>query len=251
MNWHYVGESKESVIEKIKVISSHFAIYDAPYGMISLTIGKMDPGDFVERLDSAKIPFDRMYTHCDARPQLNEWTRKDPHAHGIVDQMDMVPLAVFDEEWEKFFSEGEDASSIAKRLYAIGHKAGRMINFSEKKKSPLSTPKSCPSCGSPWIGATNHEEGELITFSCLSVYVFANDGEPDRIGETGMHIKYSNTSRGCQKHGTAISDEKLDLIELVECKPGCVEFGDESAGGDGPLILDRGGVISGRAAEHG
>lgn len=75
MDWRYVGTSKEDVMEKIKSISILYTVYDAPYGMIALTIGKKWPSEFIKELDSAGITFDRMYTHCDANTELNEWKR--------------------------------------------------------------------------------------------------------------------------------------------------------------------------------
>jgi len=75
MNWNYIGTSQEDTIAKIKSISKYYVVYDAPYGMIVVTIGKVWPSEFIKQLDSVGITFDRMYTHCDADPAISEWTR--------------------------------------------------------------------------------------------------------------------------------------------------------------------------------
>lgn len=38
-----------------------------------------------------------------------------------------APEDALDREWDKYYDEGESASSIARRLYALGHKAGRSV----------------------------------------------------------------------------------------------------------------------------
>lgn len=45
-----------------------------------------------------------------------------------------APEDVFAQEWETFY-QGENASTIARRMYAIGHKAGRNVKDCEQWKA--------------------------------------------------------------------------------------------------------------------
>lgn len=73
MNWGYVGDSKELVMERIAKICQHYKVFSAPYGMIVVEIRKRWIADFCEELKAASVHFDAIYYQNDANPALHAW----------------------------------------------------------------------------------------------------------------------------------------------------------------------------------